>query len=196
MSATHPIITRSLPRSAEDPAALTLDGAKRTRARQRCHDDNRKTKNQDHKKGSFFPSLSPGIHSVDKPDANPPGPPFPRGPCPEPTRVIDADKKAIEWASSGYQAIPLFGRRGQIRSNGRCDVGWKGYPSWEAGLLDGGEAGKRCELGELGEATFRPRTKWGWRRAKTQKGRDYGLAEKYCTLWYFVHYDKQYIRLA
>lgn len=75
-------------------------------------------------------TLRPGLYSLTT--SLPPWPVLltrPRNSC---------RQKAIEWASSGYEAIPLFGRRGQIRSNGRCDVGWKGYPSWEAGLLTGG----------------------------------------------------------
>lgn len=55
-----------------------------------------------------------------------------------------------------------------------------------------GEAGKRCELGE---ATFRPRTKWGWRSAKTQEKEGIWLTVKYCTLWYSVHHNKQYLHL-
>lgn len=90
----------------------------------------------------------------------------------EPARVRHADKKAIEWASSGYEAIPLFGRRGQIRSNGRCDVGWKGYPSWEAGLVYGGEAGKRCELGEGDFLVLAPSGDWEASKKTRQQKED------------------------
>lgn len=56
-----------------------------------------------------------------------------------------------------------------------------------------GEAGKRCELGE---ATFRPRTKWGWRRAKTLEKEGIMADRKVlypCGIPY-IH-NKQYIHL-
>lgn len=47
-------------------------------------------------------------------------------------------QKAIEWASLTTRRSHSLAGRGQIRSFGRYDVGWKCYPAWEAGLYDGG----------------------------------------------------------
>lgn len=101
---------------------------------------------------------------------------LPRGPCPEPARVIDAEKRqSSELAPATRRSHSLAG---EDRSDRMGDATWGGKAIPLGKRACGrGEAGKRCELGE---ATFRPRAKWAWRRAKTQEKEGIWLTAKYC----------------